>query len=288
MLLPCKHEERITRQVKPTIDLLNHMDDWHPDILRQHSIQPPDYKAGLVFRSALESIRGTFIASSTTSRQRLVEEVLDGLSRRGLIAGYDNASSSERYDFAVAIEREPDYFAVLEAKGGEGNSISISHRPIWASEFAVWSHLDGAIVNQPSKGAHSVLNRITNELLRRDKLVDVVFFKDVLCGSRARPCPKYPGQEDAIGLEAAPDIFMLPQRKPTPDDPQPPVHTMQTLKLPRLILDLFGVPDIEQERHLWQVRVKLITLQDNRYRRHVEVSHRGIKVDESRSRAWRQ
>ena len=288
MVLPCRHEEQITRQVEPTVALLNHMDDWHPDILQQHSIVPADYKGSLVFRSAVESIRGTFIASSTTGRQRLIEEVLENLRRRRLIAGYENASRSERHDFTVAIEREPDYFVALEVKGGEGNSINILVRPIWAREFAVWCHLDGAIVNQPAKGAHSILNRITNELPRRDKLVDLVFFKDMLCGTRARPCPKYPGQEDTIGLEAAPDVFMFPQRKPTPNDPQPPVHTMETLKLPRLILNLFGVPDIELHRHLWEVCVKLITLPDNRYRRHLEVWHQGIKVDESQSRAWRQ
>jgi hypothetical protein len=77
MVLPCKHEERITRQVKPTIDLLTNMDVLHPDVLLQHAIQPGDYKGGLVFRSAIESIRGTFIASSTTGREGLVKDVLD-------------------------------------------------------------------------------------------------------------------------------------------------------------------------------------------------------------------
>jgi hypothetical protein len=68
VILPCRHEEQITRQVEPTVALLNHMDDWHPDVLQQHSIEPADYKGSLVFRSAVESIRGTFIPSSTASR----------------------------------------------------------------------------------------------------------------------------------------------------------------------------------------------------------------------------
>lgn len=74
-MLPCRHEERVTEQVQPTIDLLTNMDIWHPDVLLQHAIQPDDYKGSLVFRSAIESIRGTFIASSTTGREGLVKDV---------------------------------------------------------------------------------------------------------------------------------------------------------------------------------------------------------------------
>jgi hypothetical protein len=170
--LPCKHEARIMAQVQPTIDLLTNLDTLHPNVLLQHAIQPADYKSGLVFRSAVESIRGTFIASSTTSRQGLVRDVLEHLRQRACIADYEQSSSSHRHDFTVCIERDPDYFVAMEVKGGEGNSINISERPLWAREFGVWCHLDGAIVNQPAHGAHSIINRLTNELVRRHKLVD--------------------------------------------------------------------------------------------------------------------
>jgi hypothetical protein len=153
VILPCKHEERVTRQVQPTIDLLTGMDVLHPDVLLQHAIQPADYKGGLVFRSAVESIRGTFIASSTTGREGLVGDVLENLLQRGRIPDYAQSSGRARYDFTVSLERDPDYFAALEVKGGEGNSINISERPLWAREFGVWCHLDGAIVNQPAHGA---------------------------------------------------------------------------------------------------------------------------------------
>ena len=43
MVLPCKHEQRVTKQVRPTIDLLTDMDVLHPDVLLQHAIQPADY-----------------------------------------------------------------------------------------------------------------------------------------------------------------------------------------------------------------------------------------------------
>jgi hypothetical protein len=168
--------------------------------LRQHSIEPADYKSGLVFRSAIESIRGKFIASSTTRREGLVRDVLENLLQRDRIADYSQSSSTGRYDFTISLERNPDVFAALEVKGGEGNSINISERPLWAKEFGVWCHLDGAIVNQPEHGAHSIINCLTNELIRRHKLVDVLFFKDILCGTRTRPGPKYPGREEKTGL----------------------------------------------------------------------------------------
>lgn len=151
----------------------------------------------------------------------------------------------------------------------------------------MWCHLDGAIVNQPAHGAHSIINRVTNELVRRQKLVDVVFFKDILCGTRTRPCPKYPGQEDKVGLKTAPDIFLFPQRTPSPDDPEPPVHTLDTLRLPGLILDLFGVNASARTNHLWEVHVQVQELPDGRLKSMVQVWHQGKVVDESVSRPWR-
>jgi len=286
VILPCKHEERVTKQVRPAINLLSNLDSLHPDVLEQHGIEPDDYKGGLVFRSAIESIRGSFIASSKTGREALVKDVLENLLRRGGVVDYKQSSSRNRYDFEVAVRRSPDYFAAIEVKGGEGNSINISERPVWAKEFGVWCHLDGAIVNQPAHGAHSVVNRITNELTRRKKLVDVLFFKDVLCGTRARPCPKYPNREEKTGLLTAPDVFLLPKRVPSLDDRVPPVHTLESLRLPSAILDLFGVKADESAEHIWEVEVELEEVSRGRVRRVVRVHHKGQVVDESRSRAW--
>jgi hypothetical protein len=217
-MLPCKHVDNVVAQVHPTIELLTDLDELHPEILLQHAVQPADYKGGLVFRSAVESIRGRFAASSTTQREGLVSEVLDLLQKQSRIVDYARTSARERYDFTIGIERDPDYFVALEVKGGEGNSINISERPLWAREFGVWCHLDGAIVNQPAHGAHSIVNRLTNESVRRKKQVDVAFFKDALCGTRLRPCPKY-SAHDQVNARIAPDILLFPQRIPTQDDP---------------------------------------------------------------------
>ena len=108
------------------------MDVLHPDVLLAHDIQPKDYNGNLVFRSAVESIRGTYIASSTVNRQGLIAEILSSMRDVGLLKDFQATSSSSRADFTVVLQREPDYFVSLEVKGGEGNSINISDRPTWA------------------------------------------------------------------------------------------------------------------------------------------------------------
>lgn len=286
MVLPCKHEQSIVDQVAPTINLLSNMDVLYPDILLKHSIQPTDYKGSLVFRSAIESIRGTYIASSTAGREALVGQILVALSQRQWIADYSYSSGSGRYDFTVVLSREPDVFAALEVKGGEGNSINISERPIWAREFGIWCHLDGAVVNQPSHGARAVVNRLVNELVRRHKQVDVLFIKDILCGTRVRPCPKYLDREAEMGAETAPDIFLFPQRIPTLVDPEPPTHTFETLRLLGLVLDLFGIDHAARPAHTWDVKLRVVESHSGRVNAITTVWHQGQLITTSVSRPW--
>lgn len=74
---------------------------------------------------------------------------------------------------------------------------------------------------------------------------------------------------------------------PTLEDPDPPVHTLDTLRLPMKILDLFGVDSKSRDEHVWEVKVILEETSDGRIQRRVVVHHKGIVVDESLSRAWR-
>lgn len=285
MALPCNHQQEVVDQVQPTINLLNDLDQLHPNVLLEHGIQPADYQHGLVFRSAIESIRGKFIASSTTGREAMVGDVLENMRQRHHIEDYKQRGSRNRFDFEVEVAA--DYFAALEVKGGEGNSINISERPLWAKEFIVWSHLDGAVVNQPKHGAHAIINRLTNEMVLRNKQVDALLFKDGLCGTRTRPCPKYPGQETTIGLVAAPDIFLFPQRIPTLDDPEPICHSLNTLRLPKLILKLFGIQPAHYSEHVWYVSVEVVPYKQDRARRYTRIRHLKQIVDESISRSWK-
>src|SRR3990172_10402582 len=187
------------------------------------------------------------------SRHAMVHDVLSGLKDGGKIADFEESGGTKRYDFEVLFSHQPRVACALEVKGGEGNSVNISERPIWAVEFLVWCHLDGAITNQPSHGAYSIIfNRLTSELVKRNKHVDALIIRDALCGTPLRPCPKYSPDIDPTHI--APDIFLFPQRVPSLEDPAPPIHSINTLRLPRMILDFFGVHQHEYAKHLWEVQ----------------------------------
>ena len=64
------------RQIAPTKDLLTKLDTKHPDILRAEGIVPADYHGSMVFRSAVESIRGTFAATTSPRAQFTAEPAL--------------------------------------------------------------------------------------------------------------------------------------------------------------------------------------------------------------------
>ncbi len=279
MPLPCEHPAQTIEQIPRAIDLLRHMDELHPKVLEEHGIEPAAYHRGLVFRSAVESIRGSYAASSTLGRQRMVGEVLDQLKQRGDIQDVQFLGQTRRHDFTVIMEPNRGRMAAIEVKGGEGNSINISTRPIWADEFLVWCHLDGAVVNQPSHGAGAIVfGRLSAEVVLRGKRVDALLIKDVLCGTPARPCPKY-RQSTEMGLNTAPDVFLFPRRIPSLDDPEPPPHDMTTLKLPFQILSLYGVQPAEYDKHVWQVRIRVFTDKTGKKKRETTVYRLGKLLD---------
>lgn len=284
MLLPCRHDPDATKQIKPTIDLLQHLDEQYPDVLRAHGLVPVDYHPKLIFRSAVESIRGTYIASSLTRRQGLVAGVLESMKQETLINDYKAEGARQRFDFEVMISSRPKVMAAVEVKGGEGNSINISDRPLWCNEFVLWCHLDGAIVNEPSHGAAAIIfNRVSSEMVKRGKHVDVVVFKDARCNSALRVCPKYKETPPPTALGVAPDIFLMPQTVPSPENPKPPPHNLNSIQLPSRILDVHGVARKDFDEHIWQVTVELVQHNGGGILREIKVFHKGDLVESRRS-----
>jgi len=284
VVIPCRNDPTATNQINPAIDLLQHLDEQHPDVLRTHGVIPVDYHEKLVFRSAVESIRGTYIASSLTQRQGLVASVLEMMKQTSLIVDYHAQGPRERFDFEVMVRSDPREMAAIEVKGGEGNSINISERPLWASEFVVWCHLDGAIVNQPSHGVAAIIfNRISSEMVKRGKHVDAVIFKDIRCNTSLRPCPKYSNKPFSARLGVAPDIFLMPQTVPSPENPNPPPHDLNTTKLPAKILIAHDVAQNDFYEHIWQVTIALTEDSKGRIIRETKVSHKGTLIEARRS-----
>ena len=177
------------------------------------------------------------------------------------------------------LRDSPKQMVALEVKGGEGNSINISDRPLWADEFILWCHLDGAIVNQPSHGAAAILfNRVETEMVKRGKHVDAVVFKDARCNTALRPCPKYIRKQPPTSLGVAPDIFLMPKAIPTEDNPKPKAHDLTSTRLPAMLLAAHGVSPRDFKKHVWQVTITLSTDDKGRSVRETRVYHQGKMV----------
>ncbi|MGH9325845.1 MAG: hypothetical protein ACRD2B_04050 [Terriglobia bacterium] len=282
-ILPCVHEQTALDQINPTIDLLRNLDNRCPDVLRSAGVVPEDYHPKRIFRSAVETIRGSFIASSLTQRHQMVAGVLSRLVANRKIAAFEPTQKATRHDFTIILTDRPRVAAALDVKGGEGNSITITERPPWAQEFVMWCHLDGSIINQPSQGVHSiVVNRLANDLMRRGKLVDAIFFKDQLCGSPLRRCPKYRGSVE--NDQISPDVFLMPRERPTPQQPFPRTHSPESLYLPEMVLDIFGVSRRDHPKHIWLVEIHLVSVTKRGkqvYMRRTRILHRNKVVEES-------
>jgi hypothetical protein len=287
-ILPCSHDPAALAQIEPTIDLLQNMDNRYPEVLRAEGIQPQDYHPKRIFRSAVETIRGSFIATSVTQRQGMVDAVLRKLQAEGKIAGFQRTGRGVRHDFTVVLSNAPRVSAALEVKGGEGISVTVTERPAWAQEFLLWCHLDGSIKNEPSQGVRSIIvNRLANNLFKRGKVVDAVLFKDQLCGSPLRRRPKY--AEEVGNDDICPDMFLMPQEQPTPQQPAPETHSIESLYLPGMILDSFGVNAQERSKHIWLVQVHLVAptgrSRGRRYQRRTRILHQEIVVEKSLTNA---
>jgi len=271
----CNHSKEALKEAEALKDLLKNLAELHPDVLREHGIRPKDYHSAGVFRHALESIRGTFIAQAQAPRERFVAETLARMKAKNLICDFNFIGDAGRVDFKVEVSK--GYDVALEVKGGEGNSWNISERPTWAKEYIAWGHLDGSL-NAPRDGVHAILvTRVTRDFINYGKKFDAIVFKDQLCGTVGRPCPKYANPLQASS-QIAPDIFLLPNAIPSPGATCGPIHDAQTLRFPFLLLDLYGVSKKQREPHLYQVEIdRSITVRGNPYQ--VKIVHEGVIVD---------
>jgi len=278
MVLPCANLQIYVDQIPRAIDLLRAMDARYPKVLQENGINPLDYHQNLVFRSAVESIRGTYAATIGNTREAVIKAALETMQQSGLIKD-SRKQPRTRYDQQVLLSDNPRILAALEVKGGEGNSIQVSERPLWAQEFILWCHLDGSIGHSPGRGAFKVLSRIAADIVTRGKLVDAALTRDSLCGTSTRPCPKYFGTVPPTPLGVAPDVFLFPQRRPTLEEPEPPLHDESTLLLPFRILEVYGVAEADRMNHVWNVHIRVFEDPRGRLQRKMDVVHMGRVIE---------
>ncbi len=263
-ILPCSHPKNLIQQIEPTKELLKHMDTRHPAVLESEGIRPADYHDGMVFRSAIESIRGTF-AATTSPRTAFTNGILERMRQADLLRDWQAIGGRGRCDYSVMLlSGKKEVRVAIESKGGEGNSFNIGDRPNWSDEYVIWGHLDGAIVNQPAHGAASNLfTRLSAEIIANGKTVDAYVVLDRFCGTKIRPCPKMP--KDSVGrLIPPPCVFLLPRGLPTAANPAPRRARLNEVPFINNMLALSGVPESEFSCHVKTVSIEVFKQQITR------------------------
>lgn len=194
----------------------------------------------------------------------------------GLLQSYEHTASGVRWDFEVRLDKNPVRDVAIEVKGGEGNSLNISNRPDSAAEFVIWCHIDGSLKNSPAKGTRAILGRIVADIIKAPKRIDALIIRDAICGSAARPCPKYVDYIYPI-LGPAPDVFLFPARIPSfGKDLHPQVHAQSTCVFPFRVLQLFGVQPTDNDAHVHYVDIRLFHDAD-KAKREVIVTQGGVE-----------
>lgn len=273
--LPCRHQLD-NAMVERLKEVLTDLPRYAPELLDEHNLDPTTYP--LLFRTAVESIRGSFSAS-TRAKEQFTEKVLDHLVQEGQIKCWDFVGSERRQDYRV--EMEDDYVVSIEAKGcGDGNNMTIWDRPAWADEFVIWSQCPDSLKHNPGRGVWSALStRIIPDIIARQTVVDMFMFFDGRCGSALRRCPKeygvhgslrseatdIPGQDDCDWLPP-PSLYLLPRTVPDPlTNTHPPLHTLHSCRFANALLTAFGVPQEQHREYVNWVRVAMDQRKDGAY-----------------------
>jgi len=244
-------------QIEPTADLLLRLDERHPEVLEEVGVAPKDYHGGMVFASAIESLRGRMAAARSQPREQFVGNVLKQMQEQQLIVSFDRTPIGVRWDFTAVLDKNPVREIAIEVKGGEGNSLNISNRPEGVAEFIVWCHLDGSLQHDLSRSVRQILGRLVADIVKAPKRIDALLIRDQLCGTGARPCPK-PRTPTVDALGPPPDIFLFPSaalRFGTSTTPKP--HTSASCVFPFRVLSFFGVQESEWAHNVHEVSIRL-------------------------------
>lgn len=247
--LPCRHKPLGVEHVKT---MLRELPIREPALFVREGIDPAEWD--MLLRAAIESMRGTF-AATTSDKRRFLEGLLDhGVG--GAWNAWSFVGTENRQDYRVDL---PDGTAVcIEAKGcPDGNNTTIWDRPGWADEFVVWCLCPESLVNQPGEGTWSgVATRLLPKEVAERQVVDAMVFYDSRCGTDQRLCPKeygviglrhrltsMPSQTGTSDWLPPPSIYLFPRTLPNVRTNQnPPLHTIATCKFADALMSLFNVP----------------------------------------------
>lgn len=213
-------------------------------------VSQEDYE--LIRLAVINSIKGTAIALEESSRQKWVESVfLKPAKERGILS-YEDKSGEGKCDF-IGIMNDSGKFG-LEVKGGEGNSVTLLHRPEGSDSFIVWSHLD-VMSNTPAENMNAVLGRVVKQMINRDEKmqkVDYLVFYDEWYTN---------GVKRFIDNSILPDVVVFPSAIPTIAEPEPTCPNLGQSHFLKCLYDTIspgvGLDSPFVKRHIWQCYISL-------------------------------
>jgi hypothetical protein len=239
-----------------------------PLVLQEHHIPASDWD--MLLRAAVESMRGTF-AATTVDKRRFIEAVLDFGVAQNIFADWSFVGTENRQDYKVCLSDGAE--VCIEAKGcPDGNNTTIWDRPAWADEFVVWCLCPESLVNPPGEGVWSgVATRLLPKVTAEHVVVDAMLFWDGRCGSSIRRCPKRYGVTGTLRAKATeipaqqgkddwlppPCIYLFPASVPNIRNNRiPRVHTVETCRFANAMLELFNVPAEERASYVHEAHIE--------------------------------
>jgi hypothetical protein len=257
-----------TGDVVKTMVLLQELPTEAPTVLKEHHIPASDWD--MLLRAAVESMRGTY-AATTSDKRRFIEAVLDYGVDEGAFSNWSFVGTENRQDYKVDLSDGTEI--CIEAKGcPDGNNTTIWDRPAWADEFVVWCLCPESLVNPPGEGVWSgVATRLLPKVTAEHVVVDAMLFWDGRCGSSIRRCPKRYGVTGALRAKATeipaqqgkgdwlppPCMYLFPASVPNIRNNRiPRVHTVDTCRFANAMLELFNVPAEERPSYVHEAHIE--------------------------------
>ncbi len=240
-IIPCVSSPETQKRIKDYIQALKE----HAHEIGDHGLSKTEFHDSGLFRSAIESIRGT-LAATTREKRSFTEAILEELRQRGEIAEWEFTGAGERHDYSVRTKN--GRIVIIETKGClDGNNTNIFERPPQADEFIIWSLCQNPGAD-PRKNAWSGIHtRLSAEIIHRQQRVDGLVIWDMLCGTVGRPCPKTDKETKRLTRNSnekrlpPPCLYLFPRSLPDArNNPAPEVHKLRDVAFLNALSRVFG------------------------------------------------
>lgn len=209
-----------------------------------HGLSPKEFREAGLFRAAVEVIRGQY-AATMSEKKLFVGAILDRMKNAGAIKSWEFQGTKERHDYRVVLT--DNTISVIEAKGClDGNNTNIFQRPPDADEFIIWSLCQNPGANPRHNAWSGIHTRLSAEIIHRRQQVDGLIIWDMLCRTKARPCPKTEGKPSRFvemdGRRIPPPcIYLFPRTIPNPrNNTSPACHQLGEVKFLETLWRAFG------------------------------------------------